>query len=84
MTHMLMTTLLLPLVSHPQGFFVAEITDSLLAYSIRANLPNILIPLYDGLRDTLLSGLQIIGIEKGSSTATSGGHGLIRLCVCLC
>jgi len=60
---------------------VVEVTDSLLVHNIRANLPDFLIPLYDVLRDTLLSGLQIIGIGKGASTATSGGHGHDRLCV---
>lgn len=80
MTHTFMTTLLLPLVSHPYRFFVVEITDSRLVH-IRENLPNFLVPLYDVLCDTLLSGFRIIGIEKGSSTATSGGHGHDRLCV---
>jgi len=38
---------------------------------IRAYLPDFLIPQYDVLRDTLLPGLQILGIIDGSSSAAS-------------
>jgi len=40
-------------------------------YNVKAYLPDFLIPQYDILRDTLLSGLQLLGIVKGSSTAAS-------------
>ncbi|KAF8485237.1 glucosidase II beta subunit-like-domain-containing protein [Russula ochroleuca] len=42
------------------------------SHDIKAYLPDFLIPQYEFLRDTLVSGLQVLGIVKGSSTAASG------------
>ena len=61
-----------PLVSTQQRIFVSLTTNSVIVYNVKAYLPDFLIPQYDILRDTLLSGLQLLGIVKGSSTAASG------------
>ena len=41
-------------------------------HDIKAYLPEFLIPQYEGLRDTLVSWLQTLGVVKGSSDAASG------------